>query len=296
MKKLKNLLISFIFKLLDYIINFLPLKVVEKIGILIGRLLYLFKVRKKVASSNLLLAFEDDYSLEEIETILKDTYIHFGQVLIEFFLIEKLNNKEFQERITIDNADKLKELINSDQGVIFYTAHFGNWEWLAAIIANYDRECLSIARKQRLADLGDRINLARRNAGVKTTPVSNQGLIKVFKNLKAGNSTMILGDQHASGLPHVMNFFGVPASIHRGAVRLASKTGSLIVPIFIYREGFAKYRVHIHEEVEVPQGTKKAAEPKYLKPLLRVTEEAIKKSPEQWLWFHKRWKVDRGEG
>jgi len=296
MKKFKNLLISIVFNFLYYFINFIPEFIAEKIGIVTGKLLYLFKVRKNVARSNLLLAFGDDHSLEEIEAILKDTYINFGQVLIEFFLIEKLNRKEFQKNIKIENPEKLKELINSDQGVIFYTAHFGNWEWLAAVIANYDNKCLSVAKKQRLADLGDRINLVRRNAGVKTTTVSNQGLIKVYKNLKAGNSTVILGDQHASGLPHVMDFFGVPASIHRGAVRLASKTGSLIVPIFIYREGFAKYRVRVHEEVEVPQGTKKAEEPEYLEPLLRVTEEALRKSPEQWLWFHKRWKVDRGEG
>ncbi len=296
MKKLKTLLISFIFSLLYYFLNFIPLGFAKKIGKAIGRLLYLFKIRRKVARSNLVLALGDKYSPKEIDNILKNTYNHFGQVLIEFFIIEKINTKEFQERIKIDNLEKLKELINSDQGLIFYTAHFGNWEWLAAIIANHDSECLSIEKKQRLGDLGERINLIRKNVGVKTTTATSRGLINIYKNLKAGNSTMILGDQHASGLPHVMDFFGVPASIHRGAVRLASKTESKIVPIFIYREGFAKYRVHIHEEVEVPKGTSKAEEPKYLDPLLRSTEEAIKKSPEQWLWFHKRWKVDRGEG
>ncbi|MGM0413889.1 MAG: lysophospholipid acyltransferase family protein, partial [Bacillota bacterium] len=232
----------------------------------------------------------------EIDRILKATYIHFGQVMIEFFLIEKLNSEKFLQRIQIENKAKFIELINSEQGIIFYTAHFGNWEWLAAVIANYDSECLSLAKKQRLGDLGERINRIRSNTGIKTARVSNQGLIKVYKNLTAGNSTMILGDQHASGLPHVMDFFGVPASIHRGAVRLAAKTGSKIIPLFIYREGFAEYRVELHEEVEVPKGTGKADEPEYLDPLLRTTEKGIKKSPEQWLWFHKRWKVDRGEG
>lgn len=296
MEKLKNLLISFIFNLLYYFVDLIPLNFARKVGLAIGRLLYLFKIRKKVAKSNLVLAFGDKYSSKEIEKILKKTYLHFGQVLIEFLLIENLNNQEFQGRIKLDNPEKIKELINSEQGIIFYSAHFGNWEWLAAFIANYDNKCLSVARKQRLSDLGNKINLVRSTAGINTTSVSSQGLIKVYKNLKAGNSTMILGDQHASGHPHVMDFFGVPASIHRGAVRLASKTGATIVPVFIYREGFAKYRVQVNQELEVPQGTKKVNESKYLEPLLRLTEEAITESPEQWLWFHKRWKVDRGEG
>ncbi|MFN2363966.1 MAG: hypothetical protein ABR596_06675, partial [Halarsenatibacteraceae bacterium] len=87
MKRVKDLLISFIFNLLYYFINFIPGFIAEKIGIITGKLLYLLKVRKKVARSNLFLAFGDSYSEKEIETILKDTYIHFGQVLIEFFLI-----------------------------------------------------------------------------------------------------------------------------------------------------------------------------------------------------------------
>ncbi len=295
MKKIKTLLISFIFRILYSFLNLIPLSFAEKIGIAIGKLLYYFKIRKKVASSNLVLALGDKYSSEEIEKILKNTYIHFGQVLIEFFLIEKLNSKEFKQNIEIDNPDKLKELIDSDQGIIFYTAHFGNWEWLAAIITRHAKNLLSLEKKQRLADLGNTINHIRKNVGIETTTATSRGLIKIYKNLKLGNSTVILGDQHASGQPHVMDFFGQPASIHRGAVRLAAKTNAVILPIFIYRQGFAKYKVQIDNIVEVPQGIRKADEPKYLDTLLRSTEEAIKKSPEQWLWFHKRWKVDRGE-
>ena len=296
MDKIKAFLISIVFNFLYKCSNIAPEIVTKMIGRGFGKILYFFNVRKEVARNNLELAFGDLYSQGEREKILKESYIHFGQVLIEFLLIEKLNKKEWQNRISIENFEKLKELLESEQGVIFYTAHFGNWEWLAAAIAKYDSDCLSIERKQRLGNLGDKINQIRSNVGVKTTTATSKGLINIYKNLKTGNSTMILGDQHASGLPHVMNFFGQPASIHRGAVRLATKTDAIILPIFIHREAFAKYKVQLGEAVSVPRGIKKADEPGYLEPLLRSTEEAIRQSPEQWLWFHKRWKVDRGEG
>ena len=296
MDKIKALLITLIFNILYKFFKFVPEIIAEKTGRGIGKVLYFFKVRKKVARSNLELALGNRYSSEEIEKILKDTYLHFGQVLIEFLLIEKLKQKEWQNRISLENPERFKELLESEQGVIFYTAHFGNWEWLGAKIASHTSDFLSIEKRQRLGDLGDKINKIRKNVGVETTTATSKGLIKIYKNLKSGNSTIILGDQHASGIVHIMDFFGEPASVHRGAVRLATKTDAIVLPIFIHREAFAKYKVQLGEAVSVPRGIKKADEPEYLKPLLRATEEAIRQSPEQWLWFHKRWKVDRGEG
>ena len=296
MDKIKAFLISIVFNFLYKCSNIAPEIVTKKIGRGFGKVLYFFNVRKEVARNNLELAFGDLYSQGEREKILKETYIHFGQVLIEFLLIEKLNKKEWQNRISLENPERFKELLDSEQGVIFYTAHFGNWEWLAAVIASHATDFLSIEKKQRLGDLGDKINHIRKNVGVKTTTATSKGLIKIYKNLKSGNSTMILGDQHASGIVHIMDFFDQPASVHRGAVRLATKTNALVLPIFIHREAFARYKVQLGEIVRVPRDIKKADEPEYLEPLLKSTEEAIRQSPEQWLWFHKRWKVDRGEG
>ncbi|MGM0420635.1 MAG: lysophospholipid acyltransferase family protein [Bacillota bacterium] len=294
MTKLKVAVLDLLFLFLYHFFRLLPEPAAAWIGRQLGHLLYLLKVRKKVISDNLTQALGSRFAADELEEIIKSCYLHFGQVMIEFFLIERLP-EQFSERVEIENKDIFEQALASERGIIIYSAHFGNWEWLAAALAAAGLDFVCIAREQSLGSLDERINQIRENVGIKTVPATGAGIKESYSKLQDGKGVWILGDQHASGNQHILDFFGRPASVHRGAVRLAAKTGAVILPVFSYRESFGRYRMKFYPIQEIPKRIKRSEEPQFLGPLLAVTEAAILEAPEQWFWFHRRWKVKQGE-
>ena len=114
-----------------------------RIGSFLGSLMYyVFPLRSKVAKINLSIVFKDKNS-KEINTILKNTYKHFGKLIIEFIRMYNIN-------IDIENLkyDKgLEKELLSDNGIIFMTAHIGNWEVITSILHKY-KKVTAIARVQ----------------------------------------------------------------------------------------------------------------------------------------------------
>ena len=90
---------------------------------------YIFPLRSKVAKINLSIAFKQK-TKSEINLILKNTYKHFGKLMIEFIRMHTIRIKS--DLIKYDSI--YKKDLNSKKGLIFMTAHFGNWEVISSIL------------------------------------------------------------------------------------------------------------------------------------------------------------------
>ena len=65
--------------------------------------------------------------------ILKDTYIHYGMVLVDFMRISSNNVKNIDKLFSID--DESKKILDKNRGSIMVTGHFGNWEYFAPFLS-----------------------------------------------------------------------------------------------------------------------------------------------------------------
>ncbi len=84
-----------------------------------------------------------------------------------------------------------------------------------------------------------------------------------------------------------MPFFNRLSSTSPLAATLAIRTEAAVVPIAIFTEGFAKWRVEISEEVPYDP-----AEPEQLTlDINKALERQIRESPADWFWVHNRWKT-----
>ena len=99
LNKEKLSLIEFITYIsLKFFSNFLTLlskKTTFKLGRLFGLLMYIFfPLRKKVALINLKIAFPEKNN-KEINFIIKNTYKHFGILILEFLKLHNYNPKDY---------------------------------------------------------------------------------------------------------------------------------------------------------------------------------------------------------
>jgi mitochondrial fission protein ELM1 len=116
-------------------------------------------------------------------------------------------------------------------------------------------------------------------------------LREIVKALKSGSGVGILGDQDAGKTGVYVRFFGRQSSSAVGPAAFALRTGAAICPSFCFRESGERHRIEIEGPLTVADGLSQAeAEKSLLQQFADLLESKIRKSPEQWLWAHRRWK------
>lgn len=182
--------------------------------------------------------------------------------------------------------------LSSGEGpVILATAHLGNWEWGGAYMAVRGMKVTGAAKPMHNPHVDRMVDAMRTRVGLRITSTreSPRHLIKLVRE---GYTPGIPPDQDARRDGIFADFFGQPASTATGPAWLAYKFGLPLVPIWLVRTPSGRFRA-LASEAAVPDRSKpQDAEVRRLtEHYLRCLEEMIRRYPEQYMWFHRRWKT-----
>ncbi|WP_350356873.1 lysophospholipid acyltransferase family protein, partial [Escherichia coli] len=131
----------------------------------------------------------------------------------------------------------------------------------------------------------------RARGGVRSIWRGQEGAARaMLRALRSGEILGILIDQDTRVQSLFVPFFGELAATPRAAADLAIRPGASVVTGFCHRVGEG-YQLSM-EEVPVPQaGDREAAALELTAALSSRIEAAIRRTPEQWVWMHQRWKT-----
>lgn len=286
---MKGKLSIFFYNLFKFVAKSLPRRHAYIIGVIIARLAYLITPeRRRKTRSNIERAL--GLSEEEAVRLTKEVYKNLGFDFAEFLLEDELTEEDIDQMVDFIDLDYLDQALEKGNGVILYTAHFGNWELLGAVLALKGYKINSIAREQNNLLFDKKINKIRRELGIGIIP-KGLAVRQAFKALKNNEIVAILGDQDARSSGWKLDFFDRPASTYPGAVQFAARTGAEIIPGFFSRKGWLEHQFKCYPPRKIRKGSTKDDLKSELQSLLDLTEEEIKKSPADWMWLHKRWKT-----
>ncbi len=256
---------------------------------LLYRLACTFGIRRNVALTNLGIAYpESDPSWRR--EVVKKLYCNLSLSVMEFLILTK-NPKAVSKWITkVEGEEHLENLSKSGRGAVLLTAHMGNWELLAAWLAYKGYPLVAGVRDPNDVHVSKLLACYRKALGVETIPKKSL-LLKGAKLLKQGKFIGILADQDGGADGIMVSFMGKVASTVGGPAALSLLTKAPVVPIVSYR--IASYE---HEILVLPP-----IEPLYELPREEaigemtikfndILEGFIRRSPEQWLWLHRRWR------
>jgi KDO2-lipid IV(A) lauroyltransferase len=195
-------------------------------------------------------------------------------------------------RVKVEGVEHLNSAMARGRGVLILTAHFGNWELLAAshVLTAFP---LSVVARPLDHPALDRL-VARFRARSRAELINkHRALSEILSALRRQRMVGILLDQNASRREGVfVPFFGIPASTSKGLALLALKTGAPVVPIFIRREPDGRHRVIVDPAVPLsPTGDRDRDLVEATAAFTRIIEANVRQWPEQWLWIHRRWKT-----
>ena len=274
-------------------LRLLPLWAQLWLGRRLGDLAYwILPGRRRVARQNLTLAFGRERNTEELAGLCRRSFQHLGMMAVEVSAFLLTPPSVLLSRVSVEGMEHLRSAMGRGKGALLLTAHFGNWELLAACHVLTGFRLSVVVRPLDLPTLDRVAARLRTRTGVELIDKHN-ALSGVLSALRRQWMVGILLDQNASRREGVfVPFFGVPASTSRGLALLAFKTGAPVVPVFIRREPDGCHRVIVDPPVPLsPTGDRERDLGEATAAFTRVIEAKVRQWPEQWFWVHRRWKT-----
>jgi len=292
MKFILNTISTIFILFLSLISAILPRKARGYFGKMLGySIMIISPSRKQITLDNLTYAFPDK-SKEWIEKTFKQSFANLGIVFAEMFAFIFISKKSiYNYLISIENADLTKSLINQNKGLIFLSAHFGNWELLALSVAlHLDIKPTIIVKPQSNAQLDKILNKMRMRFGNKLISSYNSAF-EIVKSLQNKEILAILADQSASKDKDVyVPFFGRYTSTYEAPARLALRYNVPIIMPFMIRQKDFTYKVEMYELKHDDLQNSKEGIYELTRRYADFLEQKIRQYPDHWVWQHRRWK------
>ena len=275
-----------------FVFRLLPLKFSLWIARRFGSLIYYTMGRRKsVAYANLRAAFRGKYTPAQSKGIIKEIYQNLAQSYMELIKFPQFDETYVRKYIRIEGLDKIRKAIkDEDKGVIFLTAHFGNWELCSLIGSMIGYKMNVLARFQKMERLNGYLNKMRGSKGANVI-FKDDAIEEVIDALRRREAVGILSDQDAGKKGEFVNFLGRPASTPKGVAHFSLRTGAPIFPVFIIREKGPYHTITVGDDISVLQSEDiKKDIYEILQRFADSLAKYIERYPGQWLWLHKRWK------
>jgi KDO2-lipid IV(A) lauroyltransferase len=266
----------------------LPARVGLWVGARLGDLAWAALPRRRtVALENLTRAFPERPA-PELARVGRDSFRHLGMNFVESCVFYFRPPARLLSRVSIEGLSHFEAADAQGRGMLLLTAHYGNWELLAASHA-LARFPLSVVMRPLDSPAFEPIlERFRLRSGVELI-TKRRALTDIVEALRRRRMVGILLDQNASRREGVfVPFFGVPASTSKGMALIALRTGAPVLPVFIRRRPDGRHVVHAGAPVPVPSDGDVVA---FTRAFNEAIEAAIRRAPEQWFWLHRRWKT-----
>ncbi|MBQ3943503.1 MAG: lysophospholipid acyltransferase family protein [Elusimicrobia bacterium] len=259
-----------------------------------GLAYYVVGDARNKARKHLTMCFPEK-SQEEITKIIKTIFKYEAKNFFELLNFPKMSS-EFFDSIAImeqEQKDLFNKLLERKKGILALSGHIGNWEMLAAGVAKH-YPLNVIARKIYIEELNNMLVHYRNIKQVKVILRSElSSARKMLKALRNNEIIAMLIDQDTSVQSVFVDFFGRPASTPLGLASIALKVGSPVILAVDKRLPNGKHKFVISDEIVPPESTGDfdTDVKNFTAKLTKKLEDFIRENPEQWVWFHERWKT-----
>jgi KDO2-lipid IV(A) lauroyltransferase len=264
-----------------------------------GKLLYyLLPYRRAVVLGNLRRVFVDVLPETEIVRLAQAYYAHYVRFLFEFMGQPFMSAKRRSAWVKVENVESPIRAHARGKGVFLLTGHFGNFE--VATVAGMARfpQCRGllyfIRRALKPAWFNSLITWRFRRAGFGTLP-KRGSLEAIYDVLNRGGIIVYVFDQHAGSPDGIaVDFFGHPAGTFKSLAILALESGAPVVPASSWREPDGTHVIRFEEPLPLIE-CKDVGEAirRNTRAYNAALERMLLRHPEQWIWMHRRWKLQQ---
>lgn len=226
-------------------------------------------------------------------------FYSFCDLMVSYCFVPQATHSQLLDMLVESDGGsaKINQSLAAGNGLIVWTAHVGNWEFASRLLSLYARVNVARVVEENPAEITLRNLMA--NDRIKTVDLKEgiPATLELLQALRRNEIVAMQGDRvfqpHSFDVP----FFSQPTSFPAGPFMLAQVSGAPVLPAFVIRRGWLRYRALIGDPITVAPTASKCDDDKA--PLYRgmckaveFLEATLMTHHDQWLNFFDFWPVD----
>lgn len=274
------------------IFRLLPRKAALTVGSVLGRFASrVFRAEYRLAVEHLTLAFGKERSASEIRRLARESFRFVALNFVDAVRIGVMSPDEIREVCVPHDIDRACALAGKGCGAILISSHSGCWEMLGSYLVLMGMPVAVVARRLYDPRLEEMLYRSRLGAGLRIISLG-QNTRDILRALHEGYALGMLIDQDTRVKGVFVDFFGRPAHTPSAPAALALRYGLPVLPIFTWRDKQDRHHFCVRDFIRIEEtGDSERDVAALTEECSRVIEEFIREHPEQWVWFHRRWKT-----
>jgi KDO2-lipid IV(A) lauroyltransferase len=224
------------------------------------------------------------------------TFYSFCDLVVSYCYVPKASHAQLRSMLVDADrgAQKIDECLAAGNGLIVWTAHLGNPEFASRLLEMHGRP-VNVARvvedkpaEKMLRDLmvNERLRIVDLREGTRAT-------LELLRALRRNEIVAIQGDRvYQPRYNAEVSFFKQPAAFPLGPFLLSQVSGAPVLPGFVIRQGWLRYRVLMGDAIQPTAcGDRDANQREALGKAAGFLESILPFHYDQWLNFYDFWAV-----
>jgi Kdo2-lipid IVA lauroyltransferase/acyltransferase len=243
---------------------------------------------RKVALSNLEVAFGSELSSGARKRIARESFQHFARTMLDLLWSPRLTPENYSRYVEFENFEEIARATGPERNFIMACYHYSNFEWLS-IAGGYAGIIGTIISQEFKNELLTPIFKAiREGPGHEFVP-RDRGLVRLYKAVRRKRTAALLADLTIPpGWGAVaIDCFGLKTSVTSAHAWLHERTGVPIIPAHCQPLPQGRYRVVFHPQIRSEPGM---THQQIAQACWDSFEPWVRKDPAPWLWMYKHWR------
>ncbi len=250
-------------------------------------------VRHRLIRDNLKLIFPDWNELHS-RRIQREMWHHLLLMACEVSQApRKIHRENWHDFFSIPDRHRVVEAILDPRPAIVVSGHFGNFELAGFLTGMFGLPSTTIARPLDNGYVHNFVQSLRSSGGQHYLPKDGSAP-KIQELLNSGGTLTLLADQHGGAKGCWADFLGQPASCHKGLALFTLTSGAPMLVCCNVRKSYPMQFELSVLGVADPRvgGDNLSGVPALTRWYNACLEQAIRKTPGQYWWLHRRWRGD----
>lgn len=227
-----------------------------------------------------------------VERCARRCFRHFGRMALWSLSTLHRDPRRLRRGMGLEGAEHLRAAARACRaglGPVSCSGHFGNWEVLARVMGTL-LPVTVLGKRQRDAGIDRLIQRMRTEHGNRQI-YQHEGLGPCVRTVRAGRVLATLPDQDVPRLQGCfVPWFGHPAYTPIGPAAVAQMTGAPLQLAFCFAVG-RRWVIHWSPQRRFTGADRSANMLAATAWLMAYQEQLVRRFPEQWAWWHKRWRT-----
>ncbi|HEX5368358.1 MAG TPA: lysophospholipid acyltransferase family protein, partial [Dehalococcoidia bacterium] len=231
-----------------------------------------------------------DAASDSIQHAAREAFRNVGRYYVDLARFPRMDLRhEIGRSVRLHGFDRLKSRLDSGQGVVVATAHFGNPELAVQVGAILGLDILVLAEPLR-PPMSQLMHELRSTFEPRYEDVSFKAVGAALRHLRGGGCLAITCDRDIQDKGSPLPFFGAEARLPLGAVEMAARTGAVLLPGYCRRAEDEGFDIYFEEPLElIDTGQPKEDALVNARALLARAERWIAADPGQWMPLERIW-------